>query len=1104
MYPKDSPFDLEAYSDSDYAGASLDRKSTTGGCQFLGSRLISWQCKKQTIVANSTTEAEYVAAANCYGQVLWIQNQMLDYGYNFMNTKIFIDNESTICIVKNLVFHSKTKHIEIRHHFIRDSYEKRLIQVIKIHTDHNVADLLTKALDYEVPQPRSPTQTFIVDEIVHKERGDSVERAGTTATSLDAKQGSGGSPKRQDTILGDRPAQTRFERLSKQPHDSPLPRVNTLGSDEGSMTQQELMVFCTTLLKKVESLETDLKQTKQIYGAAYTKLIKKVQKLEKTGRKIAEIDQDPDISLVQHDVEIQGRYEHDMEFDFDFDAAKEVSTAERDVSTAEPVSTAGAAVTTASIAVSTVSPTRNTRVSTADDITMAETLVYIRKSAAKDKGKGKMAESETVKTKTKLQQEQERLNFEVAVRLQDELEEEERQRIARVHEAASSFNVEEWEDIQARVQADEELVQRLQAEEREKYTEAEQARMLAELINQRKRYFAAQRAEERRNKPPTQAQQRTYMSNYIKHIGGYTLQQLRGYSFDEIKTLFETTMRSVNTFVPIESEVDRAVPELAAGSSKRDAEEELDQESSKRQKTGESSELAEEPRDKEADELSQEELQQMMIIVPEQGMNVEALQTKYLIIDWEIYTEGTRKDDLVMLWSLVKEKFNSTEPTDDKEREIWVELKRLFEPDTDDELWKLQKHIHDLTWKLYDSCGVHHVSTEKGIDIYMLVEKEYPLSRGTLTLMLVAKLLVDQDNEMSRELLRKIFMQAISLYKSNRSRVASNNDNQPSESLLIKVGGGIHDEVGGEGLVASIACWRLALRRKSPLTRRKTFVAHVDMEAIAKKERTWLEELLKSKGMPYGSYPRFTVAVKGQKVTIKFQFLPPVKFHFDFKTFLDNILRVKVRNGATVRWLGALGIVSKLYFIMCFMFVFDALLSYTQPGAYSVGINWYPGQPMSSPGFKYFKARLLTSSTPNQGYWQRSSTPTSRSTSSLPATKPMSRAPTPTRSDKGIVHIFSFRVRVVSEDPSMQSTPSRTSSLSYHNNSSSSLDVLISSSAVGANPGSSLSFMKGDDDHWLESGNHYFDKWTSPRLSLIEEKQATIRAIKRWDERIYS
>ncbi|GKA48094.1 ribonuclease H-like domain-containing protein, partial [Tanacetum coccineum] len=107
-YPKDLPFDLVAYTDSDYAGASLDRKSTTGGCQFLGCRLISWQCKKQTVVANSTTEAEYVAASSCCGQVLWIQNQLLDYG---------------------------------------DSNEKKLIQMIKIHTDKNVADLLTKAFD---------------------------------------------------------------------------------------------------------------------------------------------------------------------------------------------------------------------------------------------------------------------------------------------------------------------------------------------------------------------------------------------------------------------------------------------------------------------------------------------------------------------------------------------------------------------------------------------------------------------------------------------------------------------------------------------------------------------------------------------------------------------------------------------------------------------------------------------------------------------------------------------------------------------------------------------------------------------------------------------
>ncbi|GKD46663.1 hypothetical protein Tco_1271308 [Tanacetum coccineum] len=97
-YPRDLPFGLQAFLDSDYAGASLDRKSTTGGCQFLGKRLISWQCKKQIVVANSTTKAEYVVAANCYGHVLWIQNQMLDYGFNFMNTKIYIDNENETVI----------------------------------------------------------------------------------------------------------------------------------------------------------------------------------------------------------------------------------------------------------------------------------------------------------------------------------------------------------------------------------------------------------------------------------------------------------------------------------------------------------------------------------------------------------------------------------------------------------------------------------------------------------------------------------------------------------------------------------------------------------------------------------------------------------------------------------------------------------------------------------------------------------------------------------------------------------------------------------------------------------------------------------------------
>ncbi|KAJ9539001.1 hypothetical protein OSB04_031734 [Centaurea solstitialis] len=132
---------------SDYGGANLDRKSTSGGCQYLGGRLVSWQCKKQTTVSQSTTEAEYIAASQCCSQALWIQNQMQDYGLSFLQTPIYIDNNSAISIVNNPVKHSKTKHIEIKCHFIRDCNEKKIIQVLKVHTDDQYADLFTKAFD---------------------------------------------------------------------------------------------------------------------------------------------------------------------------------------------------------------------------------------------------------------------------------------------------------------------------------------------------------------------------------------------------------------------------------------------------------------------------------------------------------------------------------------------------------------------------------------------------------------------------------------------------------------------------------------------------------------------------------------------------------------------------------------------------------------------------------------------------------------------------------------------------------------------------------------------------------------------------------------------
>ncbi|KAJ0600422.1 putative RNA-directed DNA polymerase [Helianthus annuus] len=146
-YPKDDNFDLKAYSDSDFGGCKKDGKSTTAGCQFLGNRLVTWQCKKQTCVATSTCEAEYIAASSCCSHVLWIQQQMQDYGFEFLTTPIYVDNEAALQITRNPVQHSKTKHIDIKYHFIRDCFEKRLIDVVHIHTDHQRADLFTKAFD---------------------------------------------------------------------------------------------------------------------------------------------------------------------------------------------------------------------------------------------------------------------------------------------------------------------------------------------------------------------------------------------------------------------------------------------------------------------------------------------------------------------------------------------------------------------------------------------------------------------------------------------------------------------------------------------------------------------------------------------------------------------------------------------------------------------------------------------------------------------------------------------------------------------------------------------------------------------------------------------
>ncbi|GKA04944.1 hypothetical protein Tco_0684064 [Tanacetum coccineum] len=374
------------------------------------------------------------------------------------------------------------------------------------------------------------------------------------------------------------------EEPATMPHDSSQPRVQSLASDEGSLTLNDLTVLYTTLSKKVDDLQNDLKQKKLTYGAAYTKLILRVKKLEhkvktsksrrrarviisdnkedledsyKQGRIIAEIDQNPSISLPTELVEDPGSGEK---------GKKEISTAKVLVSTASVI-----------LEVSTAIPERQ---------------VYIRRSAKKrkDKGKAIMKDDEFARKKTKKQLEQERLGLEKAIRLQEQEK----------YDLAQALELQKELDIR-----------------KEGVTETTQAHDIDWSDPAMLRYHA----------------QKIDLSLKLKiiRVGNHT----------EVYQVFEDMLKRFD------------------------------------------------------------------------------------------------RDDLENLWDLVKKKFSLTEPTVDKEKVLWVKLKRLFEPDDDDTLWKLQRYMHDpLTWKLYDTCGVHHVSTERGYDIFMLVEKDYPLTRVLMTVML--------------------------------------------------------------------------------------------------------------------------------------------------------------------------------------------------------------------------------------------------------------------------------------------------------------------------------------------------------------------------------
>ncbi|GJX19953.1 retrovirus-related pol polyprotein from transposon TNT 1-94, partial [Tanacetum coccineum] len=128
--------------DADHAGCQDTRRSTSGSAQFLGDKLVSWSSKKQTSTSISSTEAEYIAMSGCCAQILWMRSQLSDYGFAYNHIPLYCDNKSAIALCCNNVQHSRSKHIDIRHHFIREQVEKGVVELYFVRTEYQLADIL--------------------------------------------------------------------------------------------------------------------------------------------------------------------------------------------------------------------------------------------------------------------------------------------------------------------------------------------------------------------------------------------------------------------------------------------------------------------------------------------------------------------------------------------------------------------------------------------------------------------------------------------------------------------------------------------------------------------------------------------------------------------------------------------------------------------------------------------------------------------------------------------------------------------------------------------------------------------------------------------------
>nr|GEW37678.1 hypothetical protein [Tanacetum cinerariifolium] len=243
-------------------------------------------------------------------------------------------------------------------------------------------------------------------------------------------------------------------------------------------------------------------------------------------------------------------------------------------------------------------------------------------------------------------------------------------------------------------------------------------------------------------------------------------------SFEEIEAKFTQFWKQIEDFTPMgpKEEAERAKRKGII----------LKKEQVKKQKSSEEAPESKTP----TVEVSEEKIKEMMQLVPVEDVYVQALQVKHPIIDWKVHSEGERnywqiirlggssacyqffvdllrqldREDLNQLWALVKEYLSSRPALNDKEMKLWVELKRMYKPNPEDQLWTLtQNYTHaPVEWKLYDLSGVHHV-TAKDKEIFMLVEKDYPLRRGLALVMISYRLQVENHSQMAEDLIKKIY-----------------------------------------------------------------------------------------------------------------------------------------------------------------------------------------------------------------------------------------------------------------------------------------------------------------------------------------------------------